>query len=54
MSEPANPDNYYIYQGYIEHDGKYGFAKVKKWYEEGELKERILSFDGRFTEKDGG
>ena len=45
--EPINPDKYYVFHGFIELDGKKGYAKVKKWVDEdGKAQERILSFDG--------
>lgn len=47
MSEPTNPEHYYIYVGRIEVDGKKGYGKVKKWFskEEGKVLERVLDFE---------
>jgi len=52
--EPNNPDKYYIYIGTIEVDGKKGYGKVKRWYDEEEkkYKERVLSFDLEETNHD--
>ena len=45
MDEPNNPDQYYIYHGYITHEGKYGYAKIKKWNDaDGFEHEKILAF----------
>ena len=45
MDEPNNPDQYYIYHGYTTHEGKYGYAKIKKWNDaDGFKHEKILAF----------
>lgn len=48
MSEPVNPDKFYVFEGTIEVDGKKGYGKVKKWYDEEEkkFKERVIAFEG--------
>ena len=44
--EPINPDKFFEFTGRIEVDGKKGYGKVKKWFdeEEGEFMEKVLSF----------
>lgn len=57
MEEPTNIDHYWLELGTIEVNGKKGYGKVKKWYDEDEkkYKERVISFDAYAYEdaKDG-
>jgi len=46
MSEPMNPEHFYVMLAKMEIDGKKGYAKIKKWYDEnGKLQEKVLNFE---------